>query len=243
MVVGGGVLGAPWRCGSPTTAARWRGSTTAIAGAWRRPRRGACLGVFSEVWTGEADAERHDAASRRLDARRRIDPWLADLAERTGVAVATTDGTFVVGNGLGEGDDLELAVIAEAAHRAGRPADALSWREVPGLRPDAAVTPIGALHLPDEGSIDTEGLLDALEAALGKTRACGSSPVGPAGSAPSAPVSSWSSTTRRPWRAARSSWRRGRRAARSCRTWRTTDVPTTVTPTGRRPRAVRRGAG
>jgi glycine/D-amino acid oxidase-like deaminating enzyme len=127
---------------------------------------GAMLGVFSEV-SAEEPPDRVDLDVReRLAARRLYDPWVAGLAERSGAPVAITPGLFVVGNADGEDDEAGLAAIAAAAVAHGSKADVVGWRDVPGLEPERQARPFGVVYLPDEGSVDTGLLLDALEAVL-----------------------------------------------------------------------------
>jgi glycine oxidase len=127
---------------------------------------GAMLGVFSEVSVGE-DPDRRDLDVReRFAARRLYDPWVAELAERSGVPVEITPGLFVVGNADGEDDEAGLAAIATAAVAHGSKAEAIGWREVPGLEPERRARPFEVMYLPDEGSVDTSLLLDALEVVL-----------------------------------------------------------------------------
>ena len=73
---------------------------------------------------------------------------------------------FVIANPDGEDDAAEVDTIQAAAVRAGRPADRIAGRDIPGLNPSRRMPAFTALHLPDEASLDAAVLHAALGAAL-----------------------------------------------------------------------------
>ena len=169
VVVGGGVIGAAvaLRLADAGLDVVLAAAPADRAGQASRAA-GAMLGVFSEVSAGDPPARREVDVAERLAARRLYDGWLADISDRSGIEVAVTPGLFVVGNHAGDDDEAALVAITDAALAAGSRAEPLPWREVPGLRPEPRARPFGAVHLPDEGSVDAGALLDALDATLAR---------------------------------------------------------------------------
>lgn len=167
LVVGGGVVGGAvaLRLADAGLDVTLLAGPTDSAGQASRAA-GAMLGVFSEVSADDRPARRDLDVGERLAARRLYDGWVADLADRSGVGVGIAPGLFVVANSEGEDDERALLAIAEAAASSGCAADSVSWRDVPGLQPEARARPFGVLHLPDEASVDTALLLDALDVVL-----------------------------------------------------------------------------
>lgn len=167
LVVGSGIVG-----GAVAVALADAGVDTAVVtdlpARSRQASRaaGAMLGVFSEVSSTESPARRDLHVAERVRARRLYDGWVADLSERSGVAVGIVPGLFVIGNNDGEDDEAGLAAIADAASAWESPAEPVSWRDVPGLQPEPAARPFRVLHLAAEGSVDTGLLLGALDGVL-----------------------------------------------------------------------------
>lgn len=167
LVVGGGVVGGAvaLRLADAGLGVALLAPPTDRAGQASRAA-GAMLGVFSEVSADDKPARRELDVGERLAARRLYDGWVADLADRSGLDIGIAPGLFVVANNEGEDDERAVLAIAEAAASNGCAADSVSWRDVPGLQPEPRARPFGVMHLPDEASVDTALLLDALDIVL-----------------------------------------------------------------------------
>lgn len=127
---------------------------------------GAMLGVFSEAGADEVPAERDAEVAERLAARRRYDGWLASLHAGDRPPLRVDPGVAVIANALGDDDRAGLAAIRAAAANAGATAEDLDPTGMPGYRPAPEARALDAVHLPDEGSVDTATLLEALALTL-----------------------------------------------------------------------------
>ncbi|MBW8794657.1 MAG: FAD-dependent oxidoreductase [Streptomyces sp.] len=163
VVVGGGVLGMAVALGAAdaglrvtlvSPGCRTEGAASAAAGAM--------LGVL-----GEHTAEDTDPADLefRFASAEMWPGWLAGLAEHTPSPVVLRRGTVVIANLDHPGDQDNLDAIERAAGHLGLRAQRLDPRHVPGLRPAPRHAPVAALACPDEGWVDADALLDALESA------------------------------------------------------------------------------
>ena len=164
-VVGGGVLAL-----AITQRLAAGGLDVRVVAPVEEPRRsasraaGAMLGVFSEVSSYDDPVRRTLDVAERLLARRSYDPWLEELG------LAVTPGLFVIANPEGREDAAELAVIEEVAAEFGGAAQRVGARDIPGLAPDARCPAYAAIHLADEGTIDADQLMEALERATANRR-------------------------------------------------------------------------
>src|SRR5712692_6982368 len=151
-VIGGGILGRAItfqlsQSGMTTACIYQRNHFRAQASA----AAGGMLGVFSEVSAHDLPERQQLEVAQRQLARGLYDNFVADLCQRSGIAVQLTGGLFVIANSAGEDDALELAAIREAALAFGSRAETVSPRDVPGVAPQTGTVAYEALFLPDEG--------------------------------------------------------------------------------------------
>ena len=118
------------------------------------------LAVYSEVSAHQDSGTVEVEVSTRREGLDRWRPWLDDLA------VATTPGIHVVARNAADLAGLEA--IRAAAGKHGGSVEDVDPAAVPGLRPDAGFEPVGAVLLPDEASLDSGALLEALRAATSR---------------------------------------------------------------------------
>ncbi|WP_432956927.1 NAD(P)/FAD-dependent oxidoreductase [Micromonospora haikouensis] len=126
---------------------------------------GAMLTVFSEV---EADHDPQRVSlevGERLAARTGYEAWLDRVGTASKQAVRLVPGVWVIGNGYGPDDTVNLRAIAKAAETYGCRAEFAAPTDVPGLTPQ--VRAHETLWLPDEGSVDPAHLV--LAAGAGTT--------------------------------------------------------------------------
>jgi glycine/D-amino acid oxidase-like deaminating enzyme len=122
------------------------------------------LGAFGEV---EAGQDEHDPdLLLRLSAADVYPEWLAAVGAKEGFPIRAGSGTFVVASASSHRDADNLAAIATAARRHGRSVETLDPSEVPDLACHRQHPASAALHLPDEGWVDAQALLAALNQAL-----------------------------------------------------------------------------
>jgi glycine oxidase len=115
------------------------------------------LAVYSEVSAHQDSGTVEVEVSTRREGLDRWQPWLADLE------VITTPGIHVVARGAADLAGLEA--IRAAAGKHGGSIEDVDPAAVPGLRPDAGFEPVRAVLLPEEASLDSGALLEALRAA------------------------------------------------------------------------------
>lgn len=165
LVIGGGVIGASvaLRCADEGAAVvivdRAVPATASLAA-------GAMLSVFSEVSASDGLVRQDLDVRERLAGRDGYSGWLLRICELSGHDVPISPGMFVIANPDGEDDAAEVDTIQAAAVRAGRRADRIAGRDVPGLNPSRRMPAFTALHIPDEASLDAAVLHAALGAAL-----------------------------------------------------------------------------
>ena len=165
LVVGGGIVGraaalALARCGHFVTVVdepdKPYGSATEAAGAM--------LGTF-----GEATAD-DDQLDLRRRAGRRHPEFLAEVDELAGEPGSLLRrGTFVIASGRVPSDLPSLQAIATAARSSGAPVEEVDPADVPGLHPSPEWPCVRAVHLPEEGWVDTAPLLYRMGRALDAT--------------------------------------------------------------------------
>lgn len=124
---------------------------------------GAMLGAFGEITADDAGPQRIEF-ELRLEAQRQYPEWLREIADRSGRTVHQAWGTFIVANNEGVRDRASIRRIEQEAGRVGEPAEWVDAEDVPGLKPSPHQAPHLCLHLPNEHSVDSEQLLDALRA-------------------------------------------------------------------------------
>lgn len=158
-VVGSGIVGAAnaLRLGRAGHRVAWvTGSDQRTASA----ASGAMLAVYSEVSAHQDSGTVEVEVGTRRDGLDRWQPWLEELA------VATTLGIHVVARNAADLAGLEAIRAAAAKHGGG--IEDVDPSVVPGLRPDAGFEPVRAVLLPDEASLDSGALLEALRAATAR---------------------------------------------------------------------------
>jgi glycine oxidase len=122
---------------------------------------GAMLGAFGEVTSDDGELAEL-AFEFRLRAQRRYPDWLADVCDRAGAPVHQARGTFMIANNTDRRDRPSLQLIKRRADRVGEPAEYVDPEDVPGLKPNPHHAPGLCLHLPQEHSVDSDQLIDAL---------------------------------------------------------------------------------
>jgi len=158
-VVGSGIVGAATalrlgRAGHRVTWVTGRDQRTASAAS------GAMLAVYSEVSAHQDSGTVEVEVATRREGLDRWRPWLEELA------VATTPGIHVVARTAVDLAGLEA--IRAAASKHGGEVEDVDASAVPGLRPDAGFEPVRAVHLPDEASLDSGALLEAMRTAIAR---------------------------------------------------------------------------
>jgi glycine/D-amino acid oxidase-like deaminating enzyme len=127
---------------------------------------GAMIGAFGELMQDRFD----DADRRRLAFRVRAQDmhpaWLDRLREESGRELYTTSGMFMIANAGGRDDRRHLRHVREQLDAYERPAEWVPPRDVPGLRPHDAFRASDALFVPQDLTVDSAQLLDALGAVL-----------------------------------------------------------------------------
>lgn len=126
---------------------------------------GAMLGVLGEHTAADGNPDgMSDLAFRDTSARQW--PALTDrIAEHSDVTVPLHRGTVIIANLENTADGENLAAIRRAAANIGAPVRDLDPGDVPGLRPAPRHAPVAALLCPQEGWVDTDILLPALQTA------------------------------------------------------------------------------
>jgi glycine oxidase len=125
---------------------------------------GAMLGAFGEITSDDGGTD-DPAFQFRLEAQRMYPEWLDGLRQQTGQSVHQGSGTYVVANNVGLTDRASLHRMKQRADAVGEPAEYVDPNDIPGLRPNQYQAPGLCLHLPNEGSVDPDQLLGALEVA------------------------------------------------------------------------------
>jgi len=166
VVIGGGVLGLAVAyelvCAGTSVRSVYpaAGRDSAASAA-----AGAMLGAFGEVTADDTAAEIVELEFR-VAAQRMYPEWLDRVAASSGRAVPVDTGTFVIANNESEGDRPAMRRIVAEAARLAEPCEFVAPEDVPGLRPAPRCVPTQCVHLPNEHSVRSGDLLDALEGAL-----------------------------------------------------------------------------
>ena len=165
LVVGGGIIGS-----ALALALARSGQSVAVVDEPEKPygsateAAGAMLGVFAEV------TEEDDQLELRRRAGGRYPDFLATIDDLAGASdPLLRRGTFVVASGRVPSDLPALEAIAAAARSRGHQVDDVDPTDVPGVSPSPEWPCVRAVHLPEEGWIDTTRLLRRLRAALDAT--------------------------------------------------------------------------
>lgn len=163
VVVGSGVLGM-----AIAVAAADAGLRVALVGPGygtrgaASPAAAAMLGVVGEHTL--ADQDRTDLVFRHESALL----WpgrIEAITAHTGIGVPFSQGTVIIANLNHPADRNNLEAMRRAAEALGLPVEDLDPRQVPGLRPAPRHAPVAALACPDEGWVDAQALLVALDTA------------------------------------------------------------------------------
>lgn len=165
LVIGGGLLGRAIayqlaKTGTSVGCIYQRDATHGMASA----AAGGMLGVFSEVSAQDAHERCTADVEQRWAARQLYHGWVEELRERSGIDIPLKDGLFVVANGNGPDDSRALDAIRAAAVQMGSAAETVPADTIPGFKPQLYA--YDTIFLPDEGSVDTHCLLQALDLAL-----------------------------------------------------------------------------
>ncbi|MEV5575221.1 FAD-dependent oxidoreductase [Spirillospora sp. NPDC052269] len=123
---------------------------------------GAMLAPFSETSAADDPLSAPAEIAHRVAARAAYDGRLTRLRAESGREVTLTGGIWLVATAHGSGDLEALEAAARAARDHGATAEPHPPSEVPGLSPARTCLAHAALWLPDEASVDTGELLDAL---------------------------------------------------------------------------------
>jgi glycine oxidase len=130
------------------------------------PASGAMLGCFGEV-TATSIGTAHGRAKLDLSiAARSLWPeWL----DRLGLEMTATETVVLLNtHGSPQLDSANFAAIMRALSEAGQPYAEIAVENVEWIDPDPNARPLRALHIPNEGAIDSAALLRTLEAALAR---------------------------------------------------------------------------
>ena len=122
---------------------------------------GAMLGAFGEV-TRDDGPEEIKELEFRLAAQRMYPEWLSEIKSATGQDIFQGMGTYIAANLDGVRDRDSINRMKAEADRLGEPASWVEPNEVPGLNPSPNHAAVKCLHLPNEHSVDSHQLLNAL---------------------------------------------------------------------------------
>lgn len=170
VVVGNGVIGLSIALAvvteQPSASVAVIGPADREGGA--TPAAGAMLGCFGEV-TASSITSTH--GRRKLDlgiAARDLWPRWLDQLDPPPRPVVTARETVVLLNTVGAADvdSANFAAVRRALRDADEPHEEIAVEDVEWLDPDSNARPLRALHLPNEGAVDSAALLEALTCAL-----------------------------------------------------------------------------
>lgn len=170
VVVGNGVIGLSTAL---AVAEEQPGASIAVVGRFERtygatPASGAMLGCFGEI-TAAGLASPY--GRRKFELAKLARCYWPDWFERVGVdpdSVLTTRETVILLNSVGysEVDSGNFLAIEGALREANEPYSEIDVADIKWIDPDSNSRPLRAIHLPNEGAVDSAALLDALTAAL-----------------------------------------------------------------------------
>ncbi len=130
----------------------------------------AMLNSFAELEKGYLEHKINQ--ERFLHSREATTLWpafIAELEEESGQIISHGLGTYLISNNSAEDIDYEnFEAICQALEQFDTPNDSVNLRDVPGFMPSKEGRSALAVHIPNEGWIDTAPTLGSLELILSK---------------------------------------------------------------------------
>jgi glycine oxidase len=133
---------------------------------------GAMLGAYGEITADELTTLDRDELEFRIKAQLLYPRWLEKICAQSGKSVFTAKGTFVIGNNEGVSDRDNLKRIKTELDNHNEPSEWVEPQEIPGFKPSRGLLPQLCLYIPNENSVDSSDLIEALELCLTKSSLC-----------------------------------------------------------------------
>ncbi|ODP26037.1 Thiazole synthase [Paenibacillus nuruki] len=127
---------------------------------------GAMLGAYAEITIDKTNKLDLEEINFRVQAQKYFPTWLEKIKERSGRDIYTTMGTFLIANVNGKQDLLNLKRIKNELATRNEQYEWIEPSDIPNFQPNPDYLAYQGLYVPNEGSINTSDLMDALDIAI-----------------------------------------------------------------------------
>ncbi|HFJ9434352.1 FAD-dependent oxidoreductase [Bacillus thuringiensis] len=129
---------------------------------------GAMLGVFGEVTSDKKSELDMKEIKFRLDSSDLYPEFIDDLENESGQKIYQSEGTFIIANTVGQMDRINIDYMYSIIKSFNGTGEWIDPKNIPNYKPNVNHEAYKAIYLPNEKSVSSEDMFNALDKALAK---------------------------------------------------------------------------